>query len=375
MDLDPVLQRFFDDASALRLTQDERADARSALAAHAMLAATMPDFHLTAAERIHGKDLLLRYVKAHPLAEVQGHSWIDILSSLVFSRVFAYVFGALFVLGGSGVLITHAAERSLPGDALYGMKVRIIEPFRKRMLQSPEEFAAWKVRTVERRIAEAEALSAAGRVTSENRGIIERGIAAEIDVLDLPATHSGKGGDLDLATAEVLENALESVALSRQEESVGPDPEWDRLAQFVLARRSGLRHVSPPEARGEGADASTIQSSSASRRTFLPPARSRVPSAIDAPAMSPSSSVSFSRLAKPGVQRAAPSSIPRSGRLDLPSLSLEYSSSLAVPRTDLGHTSSSAPVETKHEDHRQQIEEKRDRIEEHLRVFRRREEK
>ncbi len=75
------------------------------------------------------------------------------------------------VITGSGVAL--AAEKALPGDALYAVKVAVTEPIRTAMQTSPEAQAAWQSHLASERLDEAEALAATGRLDEPKKQELE----------------------------------------------------------------------------------------------------------------------------------------------------------------------------------------------------------
>ena len=72
---------------------------------------------------------------------------------------------ALLVGGGASLV----AEQSLPGDAMYTVKVGVNEEVRDWLTLSNKAQANWEVRKVERRLEEAEELSADGQLNTETK--------------------------------------------------------------------------------------------------------------------------------------------------------------------------------------------------------------
>jgi hypothetical protein len=65
------------------------------------------------------------------------------------------------------------AERAVPGDLLYAMKVQVNEEVRASLTSSGYEKVAWETKRLERRIAEARVLAKEGRLTKEvSEGVI-----------------------------------------------------------------------------------------------------------------------------------------------------------------------------------------------------------
>ncbi|OHA21467.1 MAG: hypothetical protein A2849_03340 [Candidatus Taylorbacteria bacterium RIFCSPHIGHO2_01_FULL_51_15] len=75
---------------------------------------------------------------------------------------------ALLVGGGT----SFAAERSLPGETLYPIKVAVNEEVRGWFSGGSEGDAAWEARKAERRLEEAEALAREGNLSAEARADI-----------------------------------------------------------------------------------------------------------------------------------------------------------------------------------------------------------
>lgn len=79
---------------------------------------------------------------------------------------------ALTLVLFTGVGTSYAAESALPGDGLYFVKVSINEPVLGAMAFSDSEKADWHVALAERRLDEAEALAAEGRLNEKESGTI-----------------------------------------------------------------------------------------------------------------------------------------------------------------------------------------------------------
>lgn len=73
------------------------------------------------------------------------------------NKVFALVMVLVLVFSTGGV--TYASNDALPGDILYPVKVRVVEPILDVVNVSPERKVAWSEEKVTRRIKEADALA------------------------------------------------------------------------------------------------------------------------------------------------------------------------------------------------------------------------
>ncbi len=125
---------------------------------------------LTAAERNALRERVVSYMEYHPLHTAHQASQPSVaahLAGVLFgtsTRARSFV-GALSIL--LLVAVPVAAERALPGDPLYKVKVTFNEGVRSQLAFSPYEKVVWETERVERRIAEARKLAEAGLLTKE----------------------------------------------------------------------------------------------------------------------------------------------------------------------------------------------------------------
>lgn len=89
---------------------------------------------------------------------------ISPFNSLFFAMRYAFV--ALLALGVSGTGIAFAAEKSLPNDPLYIVKVRVSEPVQVAFTFDPKEKADLEVELVNRRLKEIAEASVHGTINS-----------------------------------------------------------------------------------------------------------------------------------------------------------------------------------------------------------------
>lgn len=76
-----------------------------------------------------------------------------------------------------GVGTSYAAEGTLPGDALYPVKIHVNEPVQGALAVSTEAKADWNVSLATRRLEEAETLGREGRLTPE----VQAGLVAQFE--------------------------------------------------------------------------------------------------------------------------------------------------------------------------------------------------
>lgn len=175
------------------------------------LAQLLRDISLHADERAHLRRAVLAAARhSHSIpADAAGQSvgrrpltlWV------LFARPALAAWG-VFVLIGAGTSL--AAERTLPGDALYPFKIAVNERLRDVFTLSAQSDLARENARTQRRLLEAERLAAAGRLTPERQKVAESVIATQLAVLNERVRQQSSHGDLlDAATtASVTEAQL-----------------------------------------------------------------------------------------------------------------------------------------------------------------------
>lgn len=71
---------------------------------------------------------------------------------------------------GGGVSV--AADKAVPGDALYGFKVNVNEQVEGALALSPEQRANWDIAAAQKRLDEAQTLASNGSLTADNEAKI-----------------------------------------------------------------------------------------------------------------------------------------------------------------------------------------------------------
>lgn len=126
-----------------------------------------------------------------------------------FSPRFALPVAAVLILGmGSGT--AFAAQGSLPGDALYTIKVNVTEPALGALAMSDSAKAQWNAKVAQTRLEEAESLAASGKLDAgtsaqisqsfDEHSIQAQALAQKID-LDDPDTGDDLAAEFDSSLA------------------------------------------------------------------------------------------------------------------------------------------------------------------------------
>lgn len=143
----------------------------------------------------------------------------------------------IIVLGGT---LTYGAENALPGEVLYPIKTRFIEPVIDTVSVSPVAELEWEEKKVERRIMEAEALAEEDKLDDEKAEELERriqkssaafAVAAEKSASSTATTTAGR----DEQVAKFKQGFLEKLNKRDGDEAVASQ------ATFMMAE---LRTVS-----------------------------------------------------------------------------------------------------------------------------------
>lgn len=136
---------------------------------------------LSEAEKVTLKSRLVAFTEFHPLG--------DYALMKVEEPVRVVRFGQLWFLKWSGVallmfflVVPVVAEKAVPGDVLYTVKVNFNEEVRGSLASGSSEKVAWETERLNRRLAEANLLEKEGRLTEEIEDNVTKAVLA----------HSGK---------------------------------------------------------------------------------------------------------------------------------------------------------------------------------------
>jgi len=135
---------------------------------------------------------VVSYMEYHPLpasmkvAKVQGSSIKNAARTQILTDTFGQFmipYQLLFKIGGVAaafvlVFVPFMAERTVPGDTLYAVKVQFNEEVRSTLTWGSYEKVEWETTRLNRRIAEARLLADEGLLTTE----VEASVAAAVKV-------------------------------------------------------------------------------------------------------------------------------------------------------------------------------------------------
>ena len=232
----------------LRLTEQERALMRSELSAYADLH-SMPSVEATPFNSLAF------------LGNIFAHSRVLVAGTLAF---------VLVITGSSATAL--AAEKAVPGDVLYGVKVLVNEPVAEVFAGAGAGRARHHAKLAVRRVEEAEVLESRGALTSERAVELAERFVQEAEKAETEVAHLESRGDVSASLAirtelatdlslHVEEPATESVmALAKsaaaptlvnaaaEPAAVTAGDEKVAFRTLVAARVASLRerHTAPP---------------------------------------------------------------------------------------------------------------------------------
>lgn len=194
---------------------------------------------LTERERGSMRERLLAYTEMHPMPEpaaVPSPFWGSFMLTRAGSAVAVVL--ALTVTSSS---IIFASEESVPGDALYNLKVSVTEEAIDRLAVTEEAKAKWRAERAERRLSEAVQLAAEDRLESNVSAYLAHEFDEHADAASAIAAKLEQEGDHDAALE--IETELESrldahstllaIAAEFEREMDGNDEEVRILASAV----------------------------------------------------------------------------------------------------------------------------------------------
>lgn len=203
---------------------------------------------LRAAERRELQERLVSYMEYHPLpADMVTTKKAEAVDTSLTTEAYRTislssfyikgVFGALTLVLLVGVPLV--AERALPGDVLYPVKVKFNEEVMSTLTLSPYEKVEWETERLGRRIAEARLLASEGKLTEEFEADVAEAVkshsdAAKREIENIRATDAEEAAIAEITFSSALE--VQSAVLRSEEEEAGTST--DAIVGAVEEERS-----------------------------------------------------------------------------------------------------------------------------------------
>lgn len=173
--MDKSVTDFLASARSCMLTPMEHAQIRAALLTQTqrttptvVLRSSSTALRLSDYEKAIGRAKLLQCMRTMPLEE-PATPFFGLLFRPIPTTLTSVAMAVILLVGGGAA---YAAENALPGDLLYPIKVHITEPVISRLTLTASQRAHWNIRTIERRLNEADAL-AVGSGTVDQQTILQ----------------------------------------------------------------------------------------------------------------------------------------------------------------------------------------------------------
>ena len=169
------------------------------------------DISLSLAEKRELRERVVSYMEYHPLSTIHKSETVTVSGQEEHFLLFNFNKWRILRWSGSMVVllavsISYMAEKAIPGDALYSIKVDFNEELRGTLARGSYEKVVWETERLNRRIAEAQLLADEGRLTHE----------AEIEVASAIQVHSDNARREieNLKLSDKDEAALASISLT-----------------------------------------------------------------------------------------------------------------------------------------------------------------
>ncbi len=164
----------------------------------------LKDIRLDGEAKLRIREQLVAYSELHsmPAVEEKPFNGVSFISSMFghSRRLLATTLALALLLVGGGAS-TFAAEKAVPGDVLYPVKVGINEPVAAVFAGSGEAQARHHARLAVRRVQEAEVLRARGALTPETEEELSAKIDAETTKVIEEAGKLSLAGDVSASVA------------------------------------------------------------------------------------------------------------------------------------------------------------------------------
>lgn len=196
---------------------------------------------MRASERRELRERVFSYMEYHPLPKqkkeaykqvelIESQNFITVGLSNMYVRSAIGFFAVLIV-----IVVPSVAQRSLPGDVLYPVKVQITEGIQLKLTISPYKKVALETRLLERRIAEARLLADEGKLTDEVEADIVETVKAHADAVQVSLAELREDDSEVAAIAEIAYESALAVQSAVLEEDIEADVHEEGTSVAAIA--------------------------------------------------------------------------------------------------------------------------------------------
>ena len=234
---------------------------------HEQFNAQADKVHLSASERRDLRERVVSYMEYHPLptqttaartkvsSVSEERPWRLQLPQVPYWRSLMGSALAVVIL-----VVPVLAERSLPGDVLYAVKVGFNEEVRSSMARSPYQSIEWETERLNRRLSEVQILAREGRLTERHEERVAEAVRDHSEAARASIERLRAEDEDEAAMAEIALDALfdvhtavltahgttdEDVAIAALETTSGTDtPTAERHSRILAALESSRSDTS-----------------------------------------------------------------------------------------------------------------------------------
>lgn len=152
------------------------------------------NINLSNEEKLSIKNVIISHVQNTPIVQKPVKSPFSSFNLLTFRALYTIPV-ALFVFVMAGAGTSYVAQSSLPGDALYPVKLNVNENFESLMAVSPEAKADIDLKQVSTRLDEAEALNVSGNLTEVKSQALQANFSKKVESLNKNIENVKKRGN------------------------------------------------------------------------------------------------------------------------------------------------------------------------------------
>jgi hypothetical protein len=160
---------------------------------------------LSTSEAQSMRERLVAYADMHatPATSVVSPYAFHFSFRFFYSRAFVASALIFILIIGTGTSVTYAAGNSLPGQALYPVKVHVAEPIEGVVIAATggtSGTANWQNTLAERRLTEASTLAAENKLASSTQTYLENQVALHVDQSNNDSAKLAAAGDTQAAS-------------------------------------------------------------------------------------------------------------------------------------------------------------------------------
>lgn len=134
---------------------------------------------LTNSEKDQMLFILLNKIEESP--EQKPASLLYQFAGWHWSTIYYYGSSLALLIVIVGATTSFAAEKALPGDTLYHLKVGLNEPLRTALIKDLDNKIDWEGEKLDRRLSEVEALVSRGNISDENTKQLEKNLETNLN--------------------------------------------------------------------------------------------------------------------------------------------------------------------------------------------------